>query len=33
MLKGINKFKIRELESLGDKLLNNLKTDYKKFGT
>lgn len=29
MLKCINKFNNRELENLGDKLLNNLKTDYK----
>lgn len=33
MLKCINKFNIRELESLGDKLLNNLKSEYKSLAT
>jgi len=33
MLKCINIFKIRELEMLGEKLLINLKTDYKNLAT
>jgi hypothetical protein len=32
MLKCINKFNIKELEKLGDKLLNNRKSEYKTFG-
>ena len=33
MIKCINKFNIHELESLGDKLLNNLKKDYNRLAT
>jgi len=33
MLKCINKFNIKEIENLGDKLLNNLKSKYKNFAT
>jgi hypothetical protein len=33
MLKCINKFNIRELESLGDKLLNKMKSEYKSLAT
>lgn len=33
MIKCINKFNIKELVNLGDKLLNNMKSEYKTFGT
>jgi hypothetical protein len=33
MLKFINKFNIRELESLGDKLLNKMKSEYMSLAT